>query len=449
MSSGQGGRGGKGSGDGFDAVVAGGGPAGSTAATLLAQEGFKVALIEREHHPRFHIGESLLPHTTPVLGRLGVLDRMAGFAIEKRGADFTTLTGERREIDFARALNPRADASPAFQVHRAEFDAMLFENAAAHGVETLQGWAVREVDLAAPGGVRLELRGPAGETRMIDARELIDASGRDGLLARKFGLRTVSRRHQSAAVYAHFEGVVHQESRIAGNISVYWFEHGWMWMIPLLGGKMSVGAVAGLPHMRSRQVPLEQFLADTIAQCPGVAARMTAAAARTGPVLAASNYSYGASRMWGPNWSLAGDAFAFVDPVFSSGVHFAMAGTEIVADAVAARLAGTRDAVLRFRDAEHRIRCGLARMSWLIHRFNTTSTRRLFMNPRDIVGMERAILAVLAGDLFGRTRLGWRFELFKLVYAIGPWTRAGNEVAAARPGCRRRSASTWRLGPDG
>jgi flavin-dependent dehydrogenase len=294
---------------------------------------------------------------------------------------------------------------------------MLFRNAARQGVVTLEGWTVREVDLEGAAGVALELKNGAGERRHLTCRELVDASGRDGLLARKLDLRQPSQCHQSAAIYAHFAGAVHQEGRRAGNISVYWFEHGWLWMIPLPGGTMSVGAVANLPFIRGRRVPLERFLDDTIAACPGVAARL-ADAHRVGPVHAASNYSYGASRMFGRNWTLIGDAFAFVDPVFSSGVHFAMAGTEITVAGIAARLAGDPGAERRLVGAERAIRRGLDAMSWLIYRFNTSSLRRLFMNPRDVLGIERAILAILAGDVFGRTRLGWRYGLFKLAYGI-------------------------------
>jgi flavin-dependent dehydrogenase len=294
------------------------------------------------------------------------------------------------------------------------------------------------VDLDQEGEARLEIEGPDGERRWIKARQVIDASGRDGLLARKFSMRTQNKYHQSAAVFSHFENVPRHEGEMAGNVSVYWFDHGWMWFIPLPNDQMSVGAVCQTDYFKSRSVPLEQFLEDTIQRSAAAAKRMSAAR-RIEEVRAASNYSYSAERMFGPKHVLIGDAFAFIDPVFSSGVHIALSSAELAAELVIARLRTPEKAEALRRKMERRLKRGLANVSWLIYRVRTRNMQQLFLAPRNILGMEQAVISILAGDIFGTPGIGWRFALFKLVYRlhclglvpVGPSARPSDEASKA------------------
>ena len=398
-----------------DVVVIGGGPAGATAAALLAKAGVDVLLAERSRFPRFHIGESLLPHSLPILEELGILPDVQVISVPKFGADFTDVNGASRNMLFSRALKPGPDR--AYQVKRAEFDDLILKRARSLGASVLEETAVRQVDLEREDGVRLEVEEPDGKRRWIEARQVIDASGRDSLIARKLSIRNPNKHHQSAAVFSHFEGVPRHDGKMAGNVSIYWFDQGWMWFIPLPGDQMSVGAVCNTGYFKSRSVPLEQFLDDTIQRAATAAARMKTAR-RVEPVRAASNYSYGSEDMVGPNHVLIGDAFAFVDPVFSSGVHLALHGAAQAVELVTTRLRAPEKAKAVQRRMERRLKRGLADISWLIYRAKTPSMRHLFLQPRNILGIEQAVISLLAGDIFGTPGIRWRFTLFKLIFRL-------------------------------
>lgn len=398
-----------------DVLVIGGGPAGSTTAALLAEAGHEVVLLEKDTHPRFHIGESLLPQSMPILDRLGVADAVREIGVRKPGADFSCPASGSRAIRFADALN--AGPSFAYQVERAPFDRLLLANARSKGVAVFEAMRARGVQLEGDRVVEVIAERPDGSQRRWRPRQLVDASGRDGFLGRQLGLRERNREHQTAALFGHFCGARFQQGELAGNISIYWFEHGWFWMIPLAGGIMSVGAVCEVSWLRRRREDLAPFLWQTIELCPGVAERMREARL-IGPARAASNYAYTAKRASGENYLLVGDAFAFVDPVFSSGVHFAMSGGCYAAEVVRDRLAQAPAATAAARQMEDRVRQGLRTMSWLIYRFNSPAMRAVFLNPRPFFQIEPAILAILAGDVFGRTQLGPRYALFKGIYGV-------------------------------
>ena len=419
-----------------DVVVIGGGPAGSTAAALLARRGHRVVALEKAHHPRFHIGESLLPMNLPLFERLGVLDKVRALGVYKRGADFEA-DNEHGYNTFAfdRALG----ASPphAYQVWRQDFDRMLFEHARACGASAREGHEAIALEQRGPRDTRLEVRTDDGGSYGIQARYLVDASGRDTFLAGKRKLRRKNPLHQSAAIFGHFRGADARAGEDAGNISMYRFEHGWMWMIPLPEGVMSVGAVCWPDYLKQRKGRTVEFLLETLQRNPALWQRMQRAELIGGEVRVTGNYSYDSTSMGGPGWVLVGDAFAFIDPVFSSGVYLAMSGAEQAAQVVDAALREPSAEPALLRRLERRQRAGMRRFSFFIYRFNEPVMRDMFRNPRNELKLEQGVISMLAGDLFDTPRVLWRLQLFKLVYGIqalrqwGSW-RSGHRYRLAQ-----------------
>jgi flavin-dependent dehydrogenase len=414
-----------------DVLVVGGGPAGSTIAALLAEKGWSVAVLERDRHPRFHIGESLLPQNNKLFERLGVLDEVRRVGIVKNGAEFSSPADARAHtFYFADAIDKSVPS--AFQVHRADLDDILFRNAARKGAAVFEETQAVEVTSQAD-GVRVLARSPGG-TQRWRARFLVDASGRDTLMANLLRIKQANRRHASAALYAHFAGARHGTGRDAGNITIYWFEHGWFWFIPLQRGATSVGAVCWPYYLKTRRGALERFFEETVALCPPLAERLRDAH-RVTPVTATGNYSYQATRSHGPNCLMVGDAFAFVDPVFSSGVFLAMAGAFAGAETVDACLRDPAAAPRAVRDYERRVRDGLRLFSWFIYRVTKPAMRDLLMAPRDVFGVVGGVISLLAGDIYDSRGVRWRIRLFQLIYYLRSLATPGQSAAAVR---RRR-----------
>lgn len=400
-----------------DVTVIGGGPAGSTAAALLARRGYKVIALEKARHPRFHIGESLLPMNLPVFERLGVLDKVHALGVFKPGADFEADNPRGyNTYAFARAIG---DSPPhAYQVWRQDFDKMLYEHARACGADAREGHEVVKVEQNGPRETRLDVHTDDGRNYAIRTRYVVDASGRDAFLSAKKRLRRKNDRHQSAAIFGHYRGAVRRAGKDAGNISIYSFEHGWMWMIPLPDGVMSVGAVCRPDYLKQRKGRTVEFLLDTLKLSPALWQRVEHAELIGNEVRVTGNYSYDSTQMGGPGWVLAGDAFAFLDPVFSSGVYLAMSGAEQAAEVVDAALREPSKEMALLRKLEKRQRAGMARFSFFIHRFNGPVMQQMFRQPRNTWQLEQGVISMLAGDLFDTPKVLWRLKLFKLVYAI-------------------------------
>jgi flavin-dependent dehydrogenase len=397
-----------------DVLVIGGGPAVSTVSPLLVNQGWRVALLEKAHHPRFHIGESLLPMNLPILKRLGVLKQVEAIGMRKYGAHFVSdqFTDHDQTFYFSRALDKNHPF--AYQVRRSEFDHLLLKNSIMKGVEVHEG--VRVIGVEFDHGARVQAMDGQGKRLQWQARQLIDATGRDTFLASRLKLKEKNLRHGSAAIFGHFKNVVRLSGRDEGNISVLWFKHGWFWMIPLKDGLMSVGAVCAPEYLKTRGTtsPAE-FLWQTIKLCPGVWARMREAEL-AGQARATGNYSYRATRLYGDDWLMVGDAFAFVDPVFSSGVYLAMNSASLGAEVVDARLRDLETAPRMAKSYERKVTRGLHTFSWFIYRFTSPPMHRLFMGPKNPFRMQEAVISVLAGDLFRNTPITVPLTLFKAVY---------------------------------
>lgn len=421
-----------------DVIVIGGGPAGSAAATRLAEKGWRVVLFEKDRHPRFHIGESLLPLSLPLFEQLGVLEQVEKIGVRKYAAEFWSAEhGRSATFSFVRAIDPGHPY--AYHVQRAELDHLLLRNSRDRGVIVKEGWRVESANLDVPGGCEVAVAGPEGRTQRWHARFLVDASGRDTFLSNRLGLKTRNRRHNSAAMFGHFRGARRQPGEAAGNISIYWFEHGWFWMIPLQHDVTSVGAVCWPYYMKERRQDLRDFFFSTLGMSPEVQRRLQGAELIT-DVSATGNYSYQSRSIFGPRHLLVGDAHTFIDPVFSTGVHLALTGAFLGADAVDAALRDPRRAARHFRAYERSVRRALKTFSWFIYRITTPAMRDLIMYPRNILGVEQAIVSLLAGDLFGHTRIGLRLLLFRFFYYVTVLGAPRSNLAAYRR--RRRNVAS-------
>ena len=405
----------------YDVLVVGGGPAGSTVAALLAGRGERVLLVEKDRHPRFHIGESLLPMNVPLLDELGVKDEIERISMPKFGIEFvspdhaTTTT-----LDFAQSWDQRYFYS--YQVRRSEFDHVLLKNAAAKGATIVEGCRISGIAFLPDGGVTATGRDDAGSTAAFTAKFLVDASGRDTLLANQLAIKQRNPRHNSAAVFAHFTGAQLLAGRAEGHISIFWFAHGWFWFIPLADGTTSIGAVCSPEFIKARGTDVTSFLLGLIALCPSLSQRLRDATI-CGPASATGNYSYLAEHMTGRrsgrNYILLGDAYAFIDPVFSTGVYLAMKGGFLGADVVTACLHETPARANRaMRRFEATVAGSLSRFSWYIYRMNRPAMRQLFMAPRNYFRMREALLGLLSGDVFARSPIRSRLFLFKAVYFV-------------------------------
>ena len=417
-----------------DVLVIGGGPAGSTAAITLARSGRRVLLLEKDRHPRFHIGESLLPMNLPILDRLGVLDKVEAIGVRKIGADFPRPAageGMTHVFRFDRALTK--GCTHAFQVRRDEFDQVLFDAARDAGADARDGVTVTAVDFSPDGRpTRARARGADGTEYTIAMRYLIDASGRDTFLGNKLKLKRKNPKHQSAALFSHFRGVERRPGDDAGNITIERFGEGWVWMIPLRDDVMSIGAVCTPAYLKQRKGDGEAFLMQTLQGIPTLWPRM-AGAERIAPVHATGNYSYTSTQMCGPGWTTVGDAYVFIDPIFSSGVYLGMHSAERAAAMVDGALREpAREAKLQQAMARDFDR-GLKEFSWFIYRFTTPVMRHLFANPRNMFQIEQAVISMLAGDVFDNPAVVRRLRAFRMIYrftslsmaprALGDWWR--------------------------
>jgi flavin-dependent dehydrogenase len=273
-----------------------------------------------------------------------------------------------------------------------------------------------------------------GAERVWQPRFLVDASGRDTFLADRLGIKERNKKHSSAAIFGHFEGAERRSGLDEGNISIYWFDHGWFWMIPLKGDLMSVGAVCWPYYLKSRRSPVEQFFFDTIDLCPQVQARLENARL-VSPVTATGNYSYISRRMRGQNYLLIGDAFAFIDPVFSSGVHFALYGAVSGAETVDGILREPKTAEKRLARYEKSARRGLKTFSWFIYRITTPAMRDLIIYPNNRFRIKEGVISLLAGDLFRNTPIASKLAMFKFIYYLKTLFDPLNSYAALK---RRR-----------
>lgn len=382
----------------FDVAVIGGGPAGSTVATLLVQGGLRVILCERERFPRFHIGESLLPANLRIFDRLGCHQRLrqAGFLV-KPGATFYDEHEGRGQHSFLFQPTPFQSAF-AYNVVRAEFDALLLQHATDAGVEVQREHEVQRIAFT-PEQVTLQVREPHGTQREVHASMLVDASGRSALVGSRFGKREPVPDLGKVAIFAHYRGARRAPDIPDGNIRILLVPDGWIWWIPFADGTDSIGCVLHARVVKARGGSVDALFAEVLASSPRLMQGL-AQAQRITPVHTAANFSYRISPVVGSRYLAIGDAAGFVDPVFSAGVFLAMRSAEIAADTVldAFRRQDFRAEALRpYATQLHR---GTAPFLKMIRYFYEPAFLDLFFSSRPPVLMFRAVLWVLSGAAF-------------------------------------------------
>lgn len=376
-----------------DVIVIGGGPSGSTAANLLAQEGFRVLLLEREVFPRFHIGESLLPCDLEMFRRLGVDPESQGF-LYKAGAEFLDERpgGGHTTYLFSDALSGTADH--AYQVERAVFDHWLLKRAAEVGVEVHEGERALEVAIE---GDRVRVKTDRGEH---EARYLIDATGQDAVTGRRAKTTKQLVDFGLAATFTHFEDLSPEIDRelcetARGNIKVLFVDDGWCWAIPLGGRRISIGLVTRRKGIKS------EWLDEAIAASKFLS-RVTAGAKRPRKGGMIASFSFHNEKQHGARWSTTGDAACFLDPVFSSGVSLGMVGAGHLVDVLAPALREGREADTSLMDAHSRHMAHAYNVfatlinSW----YHTSLLHGLFFAPEQDPMLRKGLTSVLAGDVW-------------------------------------------------
>jgi flavin-dependent dehydrogenase len=384
-----------------DVVVIGGGPSGSTCSTLLAQQGHKVELFEREHFPRFHIGESLIPYTYNVIQRLNLLDTMKqSYFTKKYSVQFINENGKLSE-PFYFDQHDEHERSQTWQVRRSEFDHLLLTNARKHGVTVHEGARVLEVLFEGDKAVGVRVK-PEGEPeRVVKAKVVVDASGQSSLLLDRLNLREWDPVLKKAALWTYWKGAYRDEGKNGGATLVISTAErkGWFWYIPLHDDIVSVGVVAGYDYLfQNRETKdLEKLYFEEVDRCPGLQPRIQNAT-RCDIFRAQKEYSYRAKQVAGNGWVLVGDAFGFLDPLYSSGVLLALKSGSMAADAIDAAIKAddTGEAKLRVWEAE--FTTGMERMRKLVCAFyDGLNFGKLVRRNPDKKGL---ITDVLIGNMF-------------------------------------------------
>jgi flavin-dependent dehydrogenase len=393
----------------YDVAIIGGGPAGSTAAALLARAGRRAIVVEREKFPRFHIGESLLPFSMKAFTRMDLHQKFlrAGFMKKYGGEFFSACRDEGTKFYFKDGYKSQTDHS--YQVTRADFDKLLLDHATESGAEVMEATSVEEVDFSKE-GVVLHWRDP-GKGGEIRAGYLIDASGRNSVLGNKFGIRKTYQHLQKLSIFAHYDGVVHAEG-IDGTLTV--LVRGidrWFWIIPLSSQRTSIGVVLDRETFKcSRQTP-ENFLDQALAEQPVIARRMTNAR-RVSEVHVAADFSYRSTKLYGDRWLLAGDAAGFIDPIFSSGVFLAVFAGELCADILDEVLQNPQRAKRLFPRYERKVNRAMDVYLRFVDAWYTKEFIEVFSSPRDLFNLPPTVNAVLGGNIGTSFPIKWRMWVF-------------------------------------
>jgi len=391
-------RTGNGSGD-PDVVVVGGGPAGSTVSTLIAKQGYRVELFERERFPRFHIGESLIPETYWVLKRLGMLPKMQrSHFVKKHSVQFVNANG-KLSAPFYFWDNKPHECSQTWQVVRSEFDKLMLDHARENGVDAHEGVRVLDVLLENGRAHGVRVKGADGQEREVRAKVVVDASGQVGLIQNRLRLRVWDPVLNKGAIWTYWEGAYRDTGRDEGATIVIQTpsRNGWFWYIPLHDDILSVGVVAPFDYLFKGRGPYAQTYQEEVERCPAVQERISKAKRVTGH-FATKDYSYRATTVAGDGWVLVGDAFGFLDPLYSSGVLLALRSGELAADAICEGLAKGDTSAAQLGKWGPGFNQGVDRMRRLVCEYYDGFSFGNFV--RNFPELRGKITDLLIGDLF-------------------------------------------------
>ncbi len=404
----------------YDALVIGGGPAGSSAATFMAKAGKRTLVLEKEHFPRFHIGESLLPYNRRLFEEMGLLPALeaAGFPI-KYGAQFQVGNASKcLKLAFRRGRFTRH--TTAFQVERAKFDDILLKHASASGAEVREGWTVTKF-VHEGDRISLQARDENGRPETFSGSFLIDASGRGNVTGNQEGLRMIHPRHKKVAIFGHFDGVQLDEGTEANDTVIVRLDNKWFWIIPVAARKVSVGCVMEQRELASTaETPAQVF--ERIWQSSRAMRTRMQNARLLNTIQTTSDFSYFNRRLVGPRLLRAGDAAGFMDPIFSAGVFLAMYSGRLAAEFVIESLAKGNDGSRQLARYERKVFRAMKLYWRMVEGFYAQPFLELFMEPRPKFNLPDAVTAILAGETEGGWPMKWRRHLFFLLTKIqGRW----------------------------